>query len=171
MNYLFETQAQFDNMLNQILSALRNDNDDYLKDIFAHIPDFFKHCVTDKNLLIEAYRFRAIKCFGLMAENVECENKKQQFSHIEKLALKKHKTIARPLASDEIKSLDMLATFCTSRAFANKLCAKFSDMSLHREHITFYRAFLLANDIEPYHQLNSVDSNSERAMLMRILSG
>lgn len=171
MNYLFETEAQLDNILNQILNALRNDDDNYLKGIFTHMSDFFKHCVADKNLLIEAYRFRAIKCFGFMAENVECENKKQQFSHIEKLALKKHKTIARPLASDEIKSLDMLATFCTSRALANKLCAKFCDISLRREHITLYRAFLLANHIEPYQQINNADSDSEIGMLMQLIVG
>ncbi|MGM7446903.1 hypothetical protein ACP7H9_00135 [Idiomarina sp. ST20R2A10] len=171
MNYLFETEAQLDNILNKILNALRNDDDNYLKGIFTHMPDFFKHCVADKNLLIEAYRFRAIKCFGFMAKSIEYENKKQQFSHIEKLALKKHKTIARPLASDEIKSLDILATFSTSQDFSKKLCVELSDVSIHREHVTLYRAFLLANGIEPYKQLNGTENDSERAMLMHILCG
>lgn len=171
MNYLNEIKAQFDNIFNEILNALRNDNDECLKRIFTLIPNFFKHCVTEKNLLIKAYRYRAIKCFSFMAEHVECENKQQQFGYIEKLALQKHKKINKPLSFDEVKSLDLLAVFCTSENFSKALYKRLCDDSVYREHITLYKAFLLANDINPYDELNNTEKVRERAILMHLMVG
>ncbi|WP_282146154.1 hypothetical protein [Alteromonas stellipolaris] len=171
MNNLFEMNKQFENIFNQILSALRDDDDEYLKRIFTQIPDFFRHCATDKNLLIEAYRYRAIKCFGFMVDNVECENRKQQFKWIEKLALHQHQKINKPLSSDDSKSLDLLAVFRTSKEFINALHKRLCDNSVHREHVTLYRAFLLTNDINPYDMLSRTENCSERAILMNLIVG
>lgn len=171
MNNLLEMKKQFENIFNQILSALRDDDDEYLKCIFTQLPDFFRHCMTDKNLLIEAYRHRAIKCFGFMVDNVECENRIQQFKWIEQLALLHHRKINKPLSSDDLKSLDLLAVFRTSKDFSNALHKRLCDNSVHREHVTLYRAFLLTNDMNPYDELDNTECCREKTILMHLMVG
>lgn len=171
LQYLGYREFKFthDDLIKLLTEAVVENDITFLDACNNEYPELVSVVVCKEMLLIKAFSAKSIDAFTWIVDNVSCPSKLRQLDTVKGAIKERLKSLDTSTKDELQKDLDIATTF-TNEELENELIRSLSDSRWVTIHVLLFRAFLRANNFEPYDYLSNAKTDREKELCIEIIS-
>jgi hypothetical protein len=166
---IIESKQLYNNFVRRVLEAISKDDFEFIEESIDHYPEVMSKVANLLNLLTKAFTFGSVKAFRVLVSELDFSDKTSQLSEIETLIKQRLRSISEADEQKVCDELDMVVEFSNAELEHDlyEIAHESIDFTMH---ILFFRAYLRANEMEPYKYLKLAKTAKEKLMCMELIS-